>query len=66
MRYRCDIVQIMDQTRVDTRYDVASILDYSHPPHHLRTCLADGPFLNQKTYKGIRISYSLKYKHSKK
>ena len=26
----------------------------------------DGLFLNQKTNKNIRISYSLKYKHSKK
>ena len=26
----------------------------------------DGLFLNQKTKKNIRISYSLKYKHSKK
>ena len=26
----------------------------------------DGPFLNQRTNNNIRISYSLKYKHSKK
>ena len=26
----------------------------------------DGLFLNQKTNKNIQISYSLKYKHSKK
>ena len=37
----------------------------SHP-HQLRKYIIDGPFLNEKTYKGIRISYSLKYKHSKK
>ena len=28
--------------------------------------LIDGPFLNQKHKKDIRISYSLKHKHSKK
>ena len=32
----------------------------------LCTYLIDGPFLNQKTYKNIRISYLLKCKHSKK
>ena len=38
------------------------------PPfsRQLRTYLIDGPFLNQKTYKDIRILYSLKYKRSKK
>ena len=35
-------------------------------PHQLRTYLTDGPFLNQKTYKDIRISYSLKHKNSEK
>ena len=35
-------------------------------PHQLPTHLIDGPFLNQKTYKYIRISYLLKYKHLKK
>ena len=38
----------------------------SPSPHQLRTYLTDGPFLNQKIYKDIRISYSLNYKHSKK
>ena len=32
-------------------------------PQQLRTYLTDGPFPNQKTYKDIRISYSLKYKY---
>ena len=34
------------------------------PPisHQLHTYLIDGLFLNQKTYKDIRMSYSLKYK----
>ena len=31
-----------------------------------RTYLMDGLFLNQKTNNNIRISYSLKYNHSKK
>ena len=35
-------------------------------PQQLHTYLIDGPFLNQKTYKDIQISYSLKYRHSKK
>ena len=35
-------------------------------PHQLRTYLIDGPCLNQNPYKDIRLSYSLKYKHSKK
>ena len=34
-------------------------------PHQLRKYLIDGPFLNQKMYNDIRISYSVKYKHSK-
>ena len=34
--------------------------------HHLRTYLMDDLFLNQKTNKTFRMSYSLKYKHSKK
>ena len=33
--------------------------------HQLRMYLNDGSFLNQKAYKKIRISYSLKYTHSK-
>ena len=33
--------------------------------HQLHTYLVDGPFLNRKSYKDIRMSYSLKYKHSK-
>ena len=52
----------------------AYILDDAHPPPspspppfpYVRTHLIDGPFLNQKTNKNIRISYWLKYKHSKK
>ena len=38
------------------------------PPvqHQLHTHLIDDPFLNQKTYKYIRISYLLKHEHSKK
>ena len=36
------------------------------PPHQLHKYLIDCPFLNQKIYKDIRISYSLKYKHPKK
>ena len=34
--------------------------------HQLHTYLIDVLFLNQKTYKDIRILYSLKYKHFKK
>ena len=37
-----------------------------HSPSCVLTYLTDGLFLNQKTNKYIRISYSLKYKHSKK
>ena len=38
------------------------------PPRfpQLRTYLMDGLFFNQNTNKHIRISYSLKFKHSKK
>ena len=42
------------------------ILDDPFPSLQLRTYLMDGLFLNQKTNNNIRISYSLKYKHSKK
>ena len=35
-------------------------------PCQLRTYLTDGPLLNPKTYKDIRISHSRKYKLSKK
>ena len=38
----------------------------SPPFPQLRTYLMDGLFLNQKTNNNIRISYSLKYKHSNK
>ena len=38
----------------------------SPPFPQLRTYLMDGLFLNQKTNNNIPISYSLKYKHSKK
>ena len=41
-------------------------LDDPLPPPQLRMYLIGGLFLNQKTYKDIRISYSLKYKHLKK
>ena len=41
------------------------ILDDPPPFRQLRTYLMDGLFLNQKINKNIRISYSLKYKHSK-
>ena len=37
-----------------------------NPRQQLRTYLIDDLFLKQKTYKYIRISYLLKYKHSKK
>ena len=46
-------------------YPVHILDDSHHPPpfvYELNSCL----FLNQKIYKDIRISYSLKYKHSKK
>ena len=32
-------------------------------PQKLRRYVIDGPSLNQKTYKDIRILYSVKYKH---
>ena len=49
-------------------YAPIHILDDPPPPQflQLRTYLMDGLFLNQKTNKNIRISYSLKYTHSKK
>ena len=34
--------------------------------HQLRTHLTGGPFLNQKTYNYIWISYLLKHRYSKK
>ena len=34
-------------------------------PNQLRMHLTDGPFLNQKTYEYIWISYLLIYEHSK-
>ena len=46
-------------------YAPVHILDDPPPFLQLRTYLMDGVFLNQKTNK-IRISYSLKYKYSKK
>ena len=47
-------------------YAPVHILDDPPPFPQLRVYLMDGVFLNQKTNKNIRISYSLKYKHSKK
>ena len=47
-------------------YASVNILDDPPPFPQLRTYLMDSLFLNQKTNKNIRISYSLKYKHSKK
>ena len=47
-------------------YAPVHILDEPTPFLQLRTYLMDGLFLNQKTNNNIRISYSLKYKHSKK
>ena len=54
-------------------YASVNILDDSPPLTFLQlpfslllTYLMDGLFLNQKTNKNIRISYSLKYKHSEK
>ena len=46
-------------------YVPVHILDDPPPFPLLRTYLMDGLFLNQKRNKNIRISYSLKYKHSK-
>ena len=42
------------------------ILGDTFPFPQLRTYLMDRLFLNQKANKNIRISHSLKYKHSKK
>ena len=47
-------------------YAPVHILDDPPPFLQLHTYLMDGLFLNQKTNNNIRISYSLKYKHSKK
>ena len=47
-------------------YAPVHILDDPSPFPQLRVYLMNGLFLNQITYKNIRISYSLKYKHSKK
>ena len=47
-------------------YAAVRVWDDPSSPQQLRTYLIDGPYLNQKTYKDIRISYSLKYKHLKK
>ena len=47
-------------------YAHVHILDDPPPFLQLRTYLMDGLFLNQKTNNNIRISYSLKYNHSKK
>ena len=47
-------------------YASANILDHPPPFSLLLTYLMYGLFLNQKTNKNIRISYALKYKHSKK
>ena len=47
-------------------YAAVHILDDPPPFSQLRTYLIDGLFLSQKRDKNIRISYSLKYKHSKK
>ena len=44
----------------------ARILDDRPSPDQLRTYLIDFPYLNQKTYQDVRISYSLEHKHSKK
>ena len=47
-------------------YAAVRILDGQISPSQLRTYLIDGPFFNEKTYKDIRMLYSLKYKHSTK
>ena len=47
-------------------YAPLHILDDPLPFLQLLTYLMDGLFLNQKTNNNTRISYSLKYKHSKK
>ena len=61
-----DSVKAYVHVRRDTAlplYAAVRILDY---PHQLRRYFINGPFLNQKTYKDIQISYSLKYKFRKK
>ena len=47
---------------------VRTCTHFGWPPSfsQLRTNLMDGLFLNQKTIINIQISYSLKYKHSKR
>ena len=47
-------------------YATIHVLDEPPPVLELRTYLMDSLFLNQKTNSNIRISHSLKYKHSKK
>ena len=47
-------------------YAPVHIFDDPPPFPQLHTHLLDGLFLNQKTNNNIRISHSLKYKHSKK
>ena len=42
------------------------LLNDPSPFPQLRTYLMDGLFLNHKTNKNIRVSYSLKYRYSKK
>ena len=48
------------------QYAPVHVLEDSPPFPQLRTYLKDGLFFSQKTNKNIRISYSLKYKHSKR
>ena len=48
------------------QYAPVHILDDPTPFPQLRRYLMDGLFLNQKANKNIWVSYSLKYKHSKK
>ena len=53
--------------RHDTPLPLVRILNDSPPPFsQLRTQLMRGLSLNLKTNKNVGISYSLKYKHSKK
>ena len=47
-------------------YAPVHILDDPPPFSQSHTYLMDGLFLNEKINNNIRISYSLKYKHSKK
>ena len=49
-----------------TLYAPVYILDEPPSFPQLRTYLMDDLFLNEKTNNNNRISYSLKYKHSKK